>query len=63
MVTHSTITGSVTKSADIDSESDWWGIVIDEFGLAYGDVPAEEQARVWSLARSSHEAWDAAGRD
>jgi arylamine N-acetyltransferase len=58
----STITGSMTEAADVDSESDWWGIVIDEFGLAYGDLPADERARVWSMVRATHEAWDAAGR-
>jgi len=58
----STITGSTTEAADVDSESDWWEIVIDEFGLAYGDLPADERTRVWSMVRSAHEAWDAAGR-
>ena len=54
--------GSDDGSGDVDSESDWWEIVIDEFGLAYGDLPADERARVWSMVRSAHEAWDAAGR-
>jgi hypothetical protein len=57
-----TITGSETNSFDVDSDSDWWGIVIDEFGLAYGDLPVDERARVWGMVRSSHEAWDARGR-
>ena len=26
-----------TDSVEVDSEADWWGIVIDEFGLGYGD--------------------------
>jgi N-hydroxyarylamine O-acetyltransferase len=58
----STITGSQTASVEVGSESDWWSSVIDEFGLAYGDLPAEERARVWSMVRTAHEAWDAAGR-
>ncbi len=57
-----TTTSAGTDSVDVDSESDWWEIVIDEFGLAYGDLPADERARVWSMVRSAHEAWDAAGR-
>ena len=28
----------------------------------YGDLPADERARVWGMVRSAHEAWDAAGR-
>ena len=59
---HMTTTSAGTESVDVDSESDWWGIVIDEFGLRYGDLPAEERARVWGMVRSAHEAWDAAGR-
>ena len=58
----STITGSGIVSVDVDSESAWWGIVIDEFGLRYGDLPAGERGRVWAMVRSSHEAWVAAGR-
>jgi arylamine N-acetyltransferase len=58
----STIRGSEAESFDVDSELDWWAIVIDEFGLAYGDLPADERARIWSMVRTSHEAWDAAGR-
>ena len=57
-----TITGSATETRDVESESDWWSIVIDDFGLAYGDLPADERARVWGMVRSTHEAWDAAGR-
>jgi arylamine N-acetyltransferase len=57
-----TTTGAGTESVDVDSEADWWGVVIDEFGLRYGDLPAAERARVWDMVRSAHEAWDAAGR-
>jgi hypothetical protein len=57
-----TIRGSETEAADVGSESDWWGIVIDEFGLAYGDLAPDERARIWDMVRASHEAWDAAGR-
>jgi len=57
-----TTTGAGTESVDVDSEADWWGVVIDEFGLRYGDLPAAERARVWGMVRSAHEAWDAAGR-
>ena len=59
---HMTTTSAGTESVEVDSEADWWGIVIDEFGLRYGDLPAEERARIWGMVRSAHEAWDAAGR-
>ena len=59
---HMTTTGAGTDSVEVDSEEDWWGIVIDEFGLRYVDLPTEERARVWGMVRSAHEAWDAAGR-
>jgi arylamine N-acetyltransferase len=59
---HMTTTSAGTESVDVDSEADWWGIVIDAFGLRYGDLPAAERARVWGMVRSAHEAWDAAGR-
>jgi len=49
------------ESVDVDSEADWWGVVIDEFGLRYGDLPTEERARVWGMVRAGHEAWVAAG--
>ena len=55
------IPGAVTQ-LDVEAATDWWEIVVDHFGLAYGDVPAEERSRLWSRLRASHEAWDAAGR-
>jgi len=59
---HTTITHSSSESRDVNSEHDWWGIVIDGFGLAYGDLPPEERARIWASVRCAHDAWDAAGR-
>ena len=47
---------------EIDSADDWWGLVIDRFGLAYGDLPEEVRAALWQRVRSAHKAWEAAGR-
>jgi N-hydroxyarylamine O-acetyltransferase len=58
---HLTTTSAGTESVEVESEGDWWGTVIDGFGLAYGDLPAEERARVWGMVRSAHEAWETAG--
>ena len=52
---HMTTTSAGTESVDVDSDADWWGIVIDDFGLRYGDLPADERARVWGMVRSAHE--------
>jgi N-hydroxyarylamine O-acetyltransferase len=50
------------ESRDVESEREWWELVIDHFGLAYGGVPADERAEVWGRIRQSHEDWVAAGR-
>lgn len=50
------------RSRDIDTHADWWGLVIDGFGLAYGDLAAGERHELWRKVRATHEAWDAAGR-
>lgn len=59
---HSTLTATGSSSEEIASADDWWGVVIDGFGLAYDDLRAAERARVWKGVRTAHEAWDAAGR-
>jgi arylamine N-acetyltransferase len=58
--THSTATASGTTSREITSEDEWWGTVIDGFGLrGYIDLPAAERARVWAKVRLAHEEWEA----
>ena len=47
---------------EIDAADDWWGLVIDRFGLAYGDLSTAERDELWRRVRATHEAWDAAGR-
>jgi arylamine N-acetyltransferase len=59
---HSRITPTSVERHDVESESEWWDVVIDGFGLAYSDVTAAERAQLWRRVRGSHEAWDAAGR-
>lgn len=59
---HSKITPEGIESGDVHSGEDWWGIVIDRFGLAYADLPRDERVRVWGNVRRTHEEWDAAGR-
>ena len=57
-----TTTGARHGSGDVDSESDWWGIVIDEFGLALWRSTGRRARARLVMVRSAHEAWDAAGR-
>jgi len=47
---------------DVETASEWWGIVVDGFGLAYGDLSASERDDLWHKVRATHEAWDASGR-
>ena len=54
--------GAVTRSREVDSGDGWWELVIDGFGLAYGDIPAAERNALWRKVRATHEAWDIAGR-
>ena len=54
--------GATVRSHEVASRDDWWAIVIDRFGLAYGDLPAVERDALWRTVRATHEAWDAAGR-
>jgi N-hydroxyarylamine O-acetyltransferase len=58
----STVTPDARVDRDVDTPDEWWGIVLDDFGLAYGDLPSEERARIWEKARAGHVEWDAAGR-
>lgn len=50
------------EQRDITTAAEWWGVVVDHFGLAYGDVPADERARLWDRLQAAHATWDAAGR-
>jgi arylamine N-acetyltransferase len=47
---------------ELDSEDEWWAVVIDHFGLAYADLSAAERHALWTHVRATHEEWDAAGR-
>ncbi len=59
--THAIVTATSEQRHEITTCDEWWSLVIDGFGLAYGDVTAAEQAAVWRHARAAHEAWLATG--
>jgi N-hydroxyarylamine O-acetyltransferase len=53
--------GRVT-AIDVEHAQDWWELLIGRFGLAYGDLDAAERATLWRHVRSTHDAWNANGR-
>ena len=50
------------RARDITGPDDWWGLVVDHFGLAYGDLTPEEREGLWSRVLTTHAAWEASGR-
>ena len=62
VLTETETASGVSHLEDVRSSDDWWGLVIDRFGLAYGDLAPSERASLWRKVRDTHETWDAAGR-
>ena len=54
--------GVSRRARDVETADEWWGIVIDHFGLDYRDVAPGSRDGLWTRVRATHEAWDAAGR-
>jgi N-hydroxyarylamine O-acetyltransferase len=54
--------GAGVRTRELGSADEWWGVVVDGFGLAYDDLPRSERERMWSKVKATHDAWDAAGR-
>jgi N-hydroxyarylamine O-acetyltransferase len=50
------------KATDVVGADEWWQIVLDRFGLAYGDLGSNEREDVWRRVQAAHERWDADGR-
>jgi N-hydroxyarylamine O-acetyltransferase len=50
------------RSRDVEDAEEWWALVTEHFGLAYGDVGAAERAALWRRVRAGHDAWVAEGR-
>jgi arylamine N-acetyltransferase len=53
--------GAVTR--EVEDPADWWGLVLDHFGLSYGDVPSDERSGLWRRVREGHEAWRAVSEE
>ena len=54
--------GDDVSEREIRTSAEWWGIVNDGFGLAYGDVPKRERDELWGRIRRAHDEWNASGR-
>jgi N-hydroxyarylamine O-acetyltransferase len=52
-----------SQSRELTDPTEWWELVLDHFGLAYGDLPPEERAALWRRVRDGHESWKAASDD
>jgi arylamine N-acetyltransferase len=50
------------QSREIDTEDEWWGLVLDHFGLAYGDLTAQDRAELWTKVRAAHDEREAVAR-
>ena len=51
------LTHSETRTTELTEKHEWWSVVIDRFGLAYGDLPSDELDRLWTFVRDGHAAW------
>ena len=47
---------------ELTGRGDWFGAVVDGFGLCLDDVTAEQRDQLWERVRSGHETWVSAGR-
>lgn len=53
------VTAAGISTQEITEPADWWALVIDRFGLAYGDLPRERREALWRRVLSDHETWKA----
>jgi len=49
--------GDGVHSTAVTEPDDWWAIVLDRFGLAYGDLTPDDRSKLWGRVRDGHEAW------
>ena len=51
--------GQGARSREIAASGEWWDLVLDHFGVDYGDLARDERAALWRRVRDQHEAWKA----
>ena len=44
------------RSREVTKAAAWWELVLDHFGLAYGDLSADERSSLWRHVRRDHDA-------
>ena len=57
-----TVDADGKRSHDLDSDTDWWTVLAEEFGIRADGFASDVRERLWQVTRSGHEAWVAAGR-
>jgi N-hydroxyarylamine O-acetyltransferase len=50
-------------TTEVTTAEEWWGLLLDHFRLAYGDLTAGERSSLWRRVQHEHEAWRAAGEE
>ena len=48
------------RAIEVTRPDEWWGLVLDHFGLSYEDLTADERAFLWQRTLDQHRAWRAA---
>jgi arylamine N-acetyltransferase len=51
-----------TTARDVTTAREWWELVLDHFGLAYGHLDTSEREALWTRVLERHAAWEAEGR-
>jgi arylamine N-acetyltransferase len=51
------------RSREVATPGEWWELVLDHFGLSYGDLPPVERSTLWRRVRDGHDAWRAASEE
>lgn len=52
-----TVDADGVHKRDVADETDWFGLIEDEFGLRLTDVDDEARSQLWKRVRTAHEAW------
>ncbi len=56
-------TADGARSREVTDATEWWELVLDHFGLAYGDLSATERASLWQRVQAQHDTWRAAASE
>ena len=60
--TYTERSADAARSTEVTRATEWWELVLDHYGLAYGHLSAAERSSLWQRVRQEHEAWQASMR-